>query len=38
MKRILILAAASATLAACSAQPETATLAVVEPYYVFTKP
>lgn len=30
MKRILILAAASATLAACSAQPETSTLAVVE--------
>ena len=30
MKRILILAAASAALAACSAQPETSTLAAVE--------
>lgn len=30
MKRILILAAASAALAACSAQPETSALAVVE--------
>ena len=38
MKRILILAAASATLAACSAQPESSTLAVVEATAALCRP